>query len=97
VIWLLGMGTVFSSNIWAEVTVFGKTIFEFLDFLSANLMLPLGGILMAVFAGWIMRRENSADGLEISAQGTLFKVWRFLVCYVAPAAVAIVLLGGIFG
>ncbi len=96
VIWLLGMATVFSSNIWAEVTVFGKTIFEFLDFLSANLMLPLGGILMAVFAGWIMSHDNSADGLEISAQGVVYKVWRFLVCYVAPVAVAIVLLAGIF-
>ncbi len=96
VTWLLGMGTVFSSNIWAEVQIFGKTFFGFLDFLSANLMLPLGGILMAVFAGWIMSQQNSADGLEIPVDGNAFKVWRFLVGYVAPIAVGIVLIGGIF-
>ncbi len=94
--WLLGMGTVFSSNIWADKKIFGKNFFELMDYLSANLMLPLGGILMAVFTGWIMTRKNSAEGLEISEHSQLHKIWHFLVCFVAPIAVGLVLLGGIF-
>jgi neurotransmitter:Na+ symporter, NSS family len=94
--WALGLGTVFSTNIWAEVKFFGTTFFGFMDYLSANLMLPLGGILMAVFAGWIMTQKNSAEGLEISEDSDLYKAWQFLVRYVAPAVVSLVLLSGLF-
>lgn len=94
--WLLGMGTVFSTNIWAEMTLFGKTFFELVDFLTANIMLPIGGILIAVFAGWIMNRKNSVDELEMSEDGIGYKVWRFLICYVAPPVVVLVLLNSLF-
>ena len=53
-IWLLGIGSVLSFNIWAEVKpVAGKTIFDLVDYLTANLMMPIGGMLIAIFAGGI--------------------------------------------
>jgi len=89
--WLLGLGTVFSFNSWSGVTLFGKTFFELLDTLTANLMLPLGGICIAVFAGWIMKREHSEQ--ELNMPGTqCYQGWRFLVAYVAPVAVFLVFL-----
>ncbi|MGR9108111.1 MAG: sodium-dependent transporter [Gammaproteobacteria bacterium] len=94
--WLLGLGTVFSTNIWAEVKFFGTDFFGFIDYLSANLMLPLGGILMAVFAGRIMSSKNSSEGLELAEESDLYKAWLFLVQYVAPAGVGLVLLSGLF-
>lgn len=95
--WVLGMGTVFSSNIWAQMKIFGLTFFGFMDYLSANLMLPLGGILMAVFAGWVMKPADTAGSLEISEESQLYKIWRVLLCYVAPAGVSLVLLNALFG
>ena len=74
----------------------GKTFFELVDFLTANIMLPIGGILIAVFAGWIMNRKNSVDELEMSEDGIGYKVWRFLICYVAPPVVVLVLLNSLF-
>lgn len=95
VTWTLGMGTVFSNNIWAETKILGKTFFGLLDFISANLLLPLGGILMAIFAGWIMTQKSTAEEFEISPESLLYKAWRLLVRYVAPVAVAIVLIAGL--
>ncbi len=91
VTWLLGLGTVFSFNLWADFTLFGNTFFDVLDYLTANIMLPLGGLLLAVFAGWIMKQRASKD--ELSDEGVLvYKVWRFLIRYVSPVAVAIIFL-----
>jgi NSS family neurotransmitter:Na+ symporter len=89
VTWLLGLGTVFSFNLWEDVRLFGKTIFDVLDYLTANLMLPIGGLLLALFAGWVMHEHDSHD--ELSDDGTaVYRLWRFLIRYVSPVAVAIV-------
>lgn len=98
VTWLLGIGTVLSFNEWSGFTLFGATFFESLDYLTANIMLPLGGLFIAVFAGKIMLKEHSKEELNLGSD-ILFSVWKFLVTYIAPAAVFIVFLNvlGVFG
>ncbi|MEW6765993.1 MAG: sodium-dependent transporter [Pseudomonadota bacterium] len=91
--WALGILTVLSFNHWAELKLFGKTFFELLDFLTSNIMLPLGGLLMAVFATWVMRRETSREELELPVWG--YTLWRVLTRYVAPVGILIVLLNGL--
>ncbi len=88
--WLLGIGVVFSFNIWSELKLFDKNLFELLDYLTANLMLPLGGMAIAIFAGWMMKQAHAEQELEIPAQG--FQAWHFLIKYVSPAAVFLVFL-----
>jgi len=92
--WLLGLGTVWSFNLWAEVKLFDMTFFDLLDFITSNLMLPLGGILIALFAGWLMKAENTKAELQI-ANPTIYAIWQALVRYIAPVAVFIVLLNAI--
>lgn len=87
--WLLGIGTVLSFNLASEVTIFEKTFFEILDYLTANIMLPLGGVCIAIFAGWVMSKETSATELNLK-QAYLFTLWRFLVRFISPVAVIIV-------
>ena len=89
--WLIGLGTALSFNVWSEVKWFDKTIFELIDFLTANLMLPIGGVLVAIFAGWIIRRDISQSELEMG-EGPGFNLWWNLVRYVAPLGVAIIFL-----
>jgi NSS family neurotransmitter:Na+ symporter len=96
--WLLGLLTVFSFNIWSDVKplswipIFREhTVFKLIDYLAANIMLPLGGLLIAVFAAWRMRRDASVDELAMG-DGFGYRSWRFLVRYIAPVAVLIVLL-----
>ena len=88
--WLLGVAVVFSFNIWSGHQLFGKNLFELLDYLTANIMLPLGGLCIAVFAGWMMKAAHTEQELELSADG--FKTWQFFVKYVAPPAVFLVFL-----
>lgn len=84
--WVIGFGTVFSFNRWADVKVFGQTIFQNLDFVTTAILLPLVGMLIALFAGWVMSKSSSADEL---AEGSLvgYRVWRFAIRFVAPLGI----------
>ena len=94
--WFVGLGTVFSFNIWKEKTLSIPFLFEnlnffdTLDYLTANIMLPLGGLFIAIFAAWIMRESSARE--ELATHPVLYKVWRFLVSYVTPVAVIVVFL-----
>ena len=89
--WLLGLGTVFSFNIWSDFKIFDRTIFDLLDYLTANLLLPIGGFFIAVFAGWIMKQQHSEEELEMT-NAVGYQTWRILVRFVSPAAVFLVFL-----
>jgi len=95
--WLLGIASVLSFNHWSEFKMFGKTFFELLDFTTSNIMLPLGGLLIAIFATWVMRRETSFE--EIGLSPRMYAVWRVLTRYVAPLGIVLIFLYGlgIFG
>lgn len=87
--WVVGIGTVLSFNLTADVTLLGKTFFDILDYLTANVMLPLGGLCIAIFAGWIMSKEASAEELSFT-KPVLYKSWQFLIKFISPLAVIIV-------
>ena len=96
---LCGLATILSFNVWSDfhplnaIDMFaGKTIFDLIDFLASNVLLPVGGILAAVFAGWVLTREEARAELGVS-DGFPFRVWRFLVRWFAPIAILLVLLG----
>lgn len=84
--WTLGIGTVLSFNVWEDATLGGKTFFGILDFTVSNIMLPLGGLLIAIFGGWIMKETQIRK--EVAMKNfTLYMVWRASVRIFAPAAV----------
>jgi len=93
VIWTIGLGTIFSFSTWSgpEYTLFGKTFFDLVDFLTANIMLPLGGLLIAVFAAWLMSERSASDELAMG-DGPGYRIWYFLVRYVTPVGVVFVFL-----
>lgn len=93
-VWLLGIVCLLSLNAWSEIKIFGKGFLDLFDYLTANILLPLGGVLIAVFAGWLLSRASSLDELQLG-EGLAYRVWWLLIRYIAPIAVAIVLLNGI--
>lgn len=91
IIWAVGISVLLSFNIWQEVTViFGLGIFDTLDKLTSTIMLPLGGLLMAIFAGYFMKRDHSKDELDLT-DGT-YTLWRIANNIVAPIAICSVFL-----
>lgn len=90
-IWLLGVAVVLSFNEWKEVKiVFGLNIFESIDKLTSTILLPLGGLLMAIFAGYFMKKDHVQD--ELNLAGYKFKLWQMTNNYIAPIAIAAVFL-----
>ena len=89
--WVLGIFSALSFNLMSEFKVFGMNFFDFTDFLTNQIMLPLGGIFIALFVGYVMKKENVLEELQIE-EGWLFKIWMFVVRYVAPVMVALVLI-----
>ena len=89
-IWGIGVGTVLSFNVLADFTFLRGTIFDNLDHLTINIMLPLGGVLITFFAGWIMCRNSTAE--ELGSHGSLYRLWRFLARFVAPIGILFVFL-----
>jgi neurotransmitter:Na+ symporter, NSS family len=103
-IWLCGLPALLSFNVLSgftplnEYALFeGKTIFDLMDFFVANLVIPMGGLLMALFAGWALTRESLADELGWQNNPVLLNILRFLIKIVAPIAIIGIFMVNIFG
>jgi NSS family neurotransmitter:Na+ symporter len=97
-IWLVGLASVFSFNIWRGFTPLdffpafqGKTIFDILEYLAVNIMMPVNGLIIALFAGWLMSKSSILEELAIG-DGKLFIGLRFLLRFVAPVAIVAIFL-----
>lgn len=97
IIWSIGIATVLSFNVLSEFTFFRGTLYQNIDYVTSNLMLPLGGLLIAVFAAWVMCANSSSD--ELGGAGTSYRLWRFLARFVAPGLILVIFLqsAGILG
>jgi NSS family neurotransmitter:Na+ symporter len=92
-VWFIGLGSVLSFNVLSDVTFLAGTIFDNVDYLTSNIMLPLGGLLIVIFAGWVMCRNSTSD--ELRSNGFLFKSWRVLARFVAPIGILLVLINAV--
>ncbi len=95
---LLGVPAALSQSLSAEWKVFGMNPFDLFDFLSSNLLLPLGGILICVFVGWVYGFPELEK--QLGNRGTLHNAWLvktvfFLIRFVTPLSIAAVLLHGL--
>ena len=99
--WVVGLATVFSFNLWAGWFPLGRlerfresTVFDLIDYLTSNLLLPLGGMLIAIFVGWVLTAETTRKELGV-ADTAIFRAWRFTLRFVTPLAVGWVLVASL--
>ncbi len=86
--------SILSYNLWGEFRIGGLNFNDTMDFFSNQILLPLGGLCIALFAGWVMSRESSRDELApLGDRG--FSLWHFLIRFVVPPAVAVIFVMGI--
>ncbi|PLX19627.1 MAG: sodium-dependent transporter [Salinivirgaceae bacterium] len=97
-IWLFGILATLSFSDLSDVTIFGSTFFDIMNYSSANILLPLGALLIVAFLGWVIKKKLVHD--ELSNSGELkvkyFKVFYFIIRYLAPVAIAIVFVHDIY-
>jgi NSS family neurotransmitter:Na+ symporter len=98
VAFVLSLLAALSFNVLSDVRILGnfaifegKTIFEFFVYLVTQVIIPVGGILVAIFAGWIVKRQFSSDELYNGDEPLAYKVWLFIVRFVAPVLLTLVL------
>lgn len=94
---ILGVLCTLSQGPAENLGLFGASLFSNMEYLSANVLLPLGGLLIVVFVGWIMGKENVRDELTNGGtyKGRVFSVFIVLVRVLAPIAIAIVFLNSL--
>ncbi|TDI45254.1 MAG: sodium-dependent transporter [Acidobacteria bacterium] len=90
--WLLGLPVLLSFNVLADFRpIAEKNMFELMDFFTANLVIPAGGFLIAVYGGWIFSKDSLREELGLP-EGFWFDALRFVMRFVAPVAIALVFL-----
>ncbi|USK31712.1 sodium-dependent transporter [Bacillus sp. F19] len=93
-IFAVGVPSALSFGIWSEVSIFGKSIFDAADYLVSNILMPIGALLISIFVPLKMKKSmlysELANGSSLSKG--LFNTWFFLMRYVVPIAIFLVLL-----
>ncbi len=94
-LWLLGGLCSLSLGVLSEWKIFGKTIFDLFDYISANVLMLIGGLIVVIFVGWKLSKQDMSD--ELTNGGTLhvpdwlINFLSFLLRYVAPTAIIIIM------
>jgi NSS family neurotransmitter:Na+ symporter len=86
--------SVLSYNLLADFQILDRTINDLLDYFSNQLLLPLGGLFIAIFVGWFVAKPSTEEELGFFS-ATMFQLWHFLLRYVVPPAVAIIFYFGV--
>lgn len=89
VLFMIGAGYVSSSN-YSNGTLTTEYL-DFVDFMTEGLLLPLGGLLIAIFAGWVLPRQSFQSEID---EGLFMSLWRFAIRWMVPVFIAVVLLFG---
>lgn len=100
-IWVVGILCSLSFGPLSHVKIFGNTIFDFLDKLSANFLMTLGSLMVVLFVGWKMKKPDVFDeftnGGTINGNAQLFRIVWPIIRYVAPIAVLIIFVSNLLG
>lgn len=96
IIFLLGIPSSLAMGVMNDVTLFGMNFLALMDYAASNVMLPVGGILISIFAAWFVwpRVIEEASGWERSTFPGA-GLWRFVLGVVAPVGIALVLINGL--
>ena len=95
---LIGSTAALSNSVLADATILGKTFFDLYDFISSNLLLPMGGLFITIFVGWVWGfgkvQETLSNKGKLSNEA-INKAIFFVIRFITPVLLFVVLLGGL--
>jgi NSS family neurotransmitter:Na+ symporter len=74
----------------------GRNFNDIMDYFSNQILLPVGGLLIAVFTGWVMTKQATRDELT-SLNAVTYEIWHFLIRFVVPPALLVIFVMGVAG
>lgn len=97
---ILGVFCSLSQGVLSDITIFGFNIFDFFDYTSANILIPLGAMLLVLFAGWRMSKADFTDEITSSGEYKIapwyLKSILFSIKYLAPVIIGVIMVRGLF-
>lgn len=87
-IFIIGIPSALSFGLLDHVQIFGGTFFDLADILTSHIGMPIGALLVAIFAGFILTKRETRD--ELNTHPFFYNSWLFLVRFVAPVAIVII-------
>ncbi len=93
-LFILAIPSVLSFGVWQHIQIGGKGFFDLFDYVASNIFLPIGGILVSIYAGWVIGMANIKE--EVTNYGKVpfrgEKFYTFVIKYIAPIAIFVILL-----
>jgi len=86
--WLIGVLAALSFSVLSDTHIIGLSIFDFLDYITTNILLPLGCMITALFCGWALPKTISQEALDLN--DTQHKLWIFILRFITPVLILIV-------
>ncbi len=92
--WIVGIGAILSyTNSWGKLfSIGGKPLFDLIEYTTDSILLPLGGLLIALFVGYVLALPKIKDQLQKEMGEFGFKLWYFSIRYIAPLALLFMML-----
>jgi NSS family neurotransmitter:Na+ symporter len=98
IIFVLGVPSSLSMGVMKDTHFFGMTFFDLMDFISSKLLLPIGGLFIALFVGWVIWPGAKEDvGSHNGRVPFWISGWGIVVKFIAPVAIAFILVRGLIG
>ena len=95
-IFLLGnIPAILGDNLWKNVTIFGKSIFDFYDYASGNILFMLTALVCAIFVGFVLKDEAKKE-LSSTKYSTFIKIWFNYVKFVVPLIILVIFISNLF-
>ncbi|MGN7396401.1 sodium-dependent transporter [Peribacillus frigoritolerans] len=93
-VFLIGIPSALSFGVLSDVKIFNLSVFDFADYLTSNIALPVGALFISLFIGYQMKRIEVQKEFETGADPgrSLFKLWYFLIRYIVPIMIILVFL-----
>ena len=97
--WILGVICSLSFGPLSHIRIFGDIIFDFLDKFSSNVLMTVGALVIVLFVGWKMKKEDVrsefTNGGTLRTEGRLFGIMYFIIRYAAPAAILVIMISNL--
>ncbi len=88
-VWLLGIPAATSFNLLTDFELLGHSPFDLVERFTSQVLLPLSGLSLALFAGWVMCKSSSVEELDVGV-GSRYSAWRFAIRWLAPGLLVVV-------
>jgi len=91
---LVSLVSILTYSTWSTLQILGFDLNGLTDFISNQLLLPVGGLLIAVFAGWVLKRDQLAAEV-VFPRAWQFRLWYGLLKYPLPCVILVILISGL--